>query len=71
MWWLVRRRSLWWLVISINSKGEEKMNKGEKIVKINLETLELLEEQNTPGALGLVCGGSCGGIFCGGGCSGF
>ena len=41
------------------------------IKKIELENISVLEETFTPGALGLLCGGNCGGILCGGWCSGF
>lgn len=41
------------------------------IKKIKISDVELLEKAITPGALGLLCGGNCGGILCGGWCSGF
>jgi hypothetical protein len=42
-----------------------------KIQKVDLDEIKIMENAVTPGALGLACGGNCAGIICGFGCSGF
>lgn len=41
-----------------------------KIVKVEIEDINSLEDAVTPGSLGVICGGACGGVACGLGCSG-